>query len=404
MKIKYAFKVFWMAILVVFVGGFAVQARVSLERESEITLSQEVAVSRWVILNNATTIGIAQNAILAIHQGEVERFPIIEGLVVKTGVAPNRQYWAAMRIFPLPPTDRHPRRVWLTIYNAQLKEESRVPLSIPYDAPLPEFAVNNNGQVMVVYRETATFVLYSRTGVKLKEGKLFARADYDLERIVYLSPVGATNGFLLAATHHGMTVNRNMEPELLQFEGKGNMKWRKKISADAIGQLAVSPQGQFNALATYSFKGQQIVKSSRIFNRAGEPLLNVEVLFKTATFSHDEAQVFLADNEEAYMVNVQEKEVAWHKHLADPGAMITAAVFDPSNPSVFVLIARNKYENGRFQFVDPKLVVLNEVGEVVDETAFPGKAFLKPALYFDPEQKYLQIGFTHSIQKLKVSQ
>ncbi len=385
-----------------FLGIVALLMSVTVSMARQEVVTTPVPVDRWVVVGE-TAIGVSRQALVSVREGKVELFPLVEGLVVRTAHSPGGKYWAAVRIFPLPPTDRTPRKVWISIFQGA-ERLSNIPIQVAYDAPLPEIAINDAGELLVARREVATVTLYRNGQPVGQPRRLFPNADYDLERIVYVQPAGKTNGFIVAATRHGMNQQQRMEPFLIKMNASGAIEWQREVTAHAIGRLAVSPEGKWIALAAYRFQGYQLVPESRVYDATGNRKLLVDLIFKTAAFHEATGRVALANNEAAVMLDVSRDKVNWRQQLAEPGEMITRMAFEPSGEQLALLIAKNQFTDGRFQFVSPRLIVLSPRGDISYQQVFPDAVFQQPLLQFQEEPATILVGFQNAIQKIRIDQ
>ncbi len=359
-------------------------------------------VDRWILVGESA-IGLSRNALVAVHQSQIETFPLVEGLVVRVVKSPQHKYWAALRIFPLPPSDRTPRKVWVSIFQGE-KRLYNIPLLVAYDAPLPEIAINDAGDLVIARREVATVSIFHNGQLVRKPIRLFANGAYDLERIVYVQPMQLANGFVVAATRHGMDQSQQMEPYLFSIQSTGQIKWQQAVNAHAIGRLEVSENGKWIALSAYRFQGHQLIPESRVYNTDGKPLMVVDIIFKTAAFTEKNHQIALANNDTLVLLDLSKKEIRWRKQMTVVGEMITALQFNPTGNRLAVLLAKNQFMDGKFQFMHPRILVVSPQGDQLYQQTFPQAVFQDPALFFKSNPDQIVVGFQKTIQTIGIDQ
>ncbi len=384
----------------IYAGGRQPQPKTQAATHVPQVLSVPEPVKQWVITRQATVAVFPKKMVVTTPESRKEKaFP--EGLVVKSAVSPNKNYFALLRVLPLPPTDKRPRKLFISVFNQQAEPISTIAIENPYDAPYPELAIADNGTIVLGRPAEAIVETYSPDGHLLKKWSLLPQSEFDLERILIPAFLGSSSEIIIAATRHGMDTNRHMEPFLIKYSESGKSAWKKVLNANAMGLLAVSPAGNTIAISTYSFHGQDLIRRTEVMDSSGRLLSKANILFQTASFSPDGRMVLLGDKQTLVLLDLQQKNQLWKKPLVHGPEMIVAATID-KNQRIAVLTAKNVFRNGQFVFTEPRLLFLDSTGTILSEQQFPNQFITHPVLQFDATGETLFIGFQKQLQKIKV--
>ncbi len=363
-----------------------------------VTFSEPV--HQWVLTRNAAVAVFKNKAVVVSGESRREEaFP--EGIVVRSAVSPNKRFFALLRVLPLTPRDKHPRKLFVSVYDAAGYLTTTIALKNPYDAPYPEIAVADDGSIALGKAAEAVVELYSPKGVRNAVFSVFPNADYDLERILYPAFFGTTGDVIIAATRHGMNSQKKMEPVVFRYKNTGSRVWQKALQADALGLLRVSPAGNAFAVGTFSFREENILQQTLVMDGASNVLTTTDLLFKTAAFSPQGKLLFLGDKHTGVFIDVQHRNVLWKKSLASGPEMIVAAAVSP-NQHIAIVTARNVFREGAFVFDAPKVTILDGTGTILSEQVLEESLNAQPVVQFDAEATSVIIGLQQTLKKIKV--
>ncbi|NOX37751.1 MAG: hypothetical protein GXO78_09480 [Calditrichaeota bacterium] len=333
--------------------------------------------------------------------GERETLPLPER-TVDVQFSPEGRFYAVVRVLDerVAPGKQQEGRIQLH----RLGEEPQfvVPFHRAYDEGFPQVAVSDQGSLIVVRGSTAELEVYNPAGRRVFAAPLFSDASYDLERKVAVQPVPDDGRMFVAITRHGMT-EKGANPFLILLSMDGKENWRQALPAHGFTRLVVSPNGRYAAVGIYRIGPDRVFhRRTVVYDDSGNEVAESDLLMKFGRFSPDARYVLLAENQRAGLLDLSSGQSVWTYDLPEGSAPIAAIDLSEMGKKAALLIARSEFEENTFQFVNPRLLVLDEQGMVAQELDFNGQRLLTPALRLSATGQELFIGFQQEKQTFRV--
>ena len=110
--------------------------------------------------------------------------------------------------------------------------------------------------------------------------------------------------------------------------------------------------------------------------------------------------MFLADNQRAMAYDLNTQFVLWEQHFSDAERQIVGGAIS-NNAETAILLAKNTFADGRFQFVSPVLQIIQQTGRQLQTLSFETETLQNPAVWLSPKGERLLIGFQHSLYQFR---
>ncbi|MEJ2634367.1 MAG: hypothetical protein P8184_03630 [Calditrichia bacterium] len=296
------------------------------------------------------------------------------------------------------------------VYSSERQKRYSLSLTQYYDEPYPVIAVSDRDGSLVLARiTTGELFFYSQSGGLTRKLLLFPQAAYDLERVIHLAISRDGSAVAIAATEHGLKPlqaergSLSAAPYLFSFTSDGQMRWQKAAKGAMISGLAVSADGNLIAAGSYTPDADHpMIAKSTVYNRAGKPLAQADMLFKSASYSSDSRSLLLADKRSVLLLDIPAGSVAWKKEVPPQEGMISAARLSGDGQTAVLLIAENEFRNNRFIFTNPVMKVMNAGGELLQNMDLAGQEFITPALHVSENGSLISAGFINNYQTFRV--
>ena len=235
---------------------------------------------------------------------------------------------------------------------------------------------------------------------------LFADAEHDLERTMIIRYRPSGEKFAVLASKRGAAPadspakNPNGEPYLFIFAADGKLLSQIALPGYAANRLVVSDAAILvNSYKVYEKTGN-IERKALLFNWDGKVQWETDLLFKTAGFSEDGKKVFLADNQRAMAYDMDTQFILWDQNFSETELQIVSGAIS-NHAETAILLAKNTFADGRFQFVSPVLQILHQTGRRIQTLNFDTESLQNPAIWLSPKGERLLIGFQHSLYQFR---
>ncbi len=344
---------------------------------------------------------------IIIRSGSVEKQIALPEYFI--GLYPSRggAYFAVAELIPQEkyrPSDKHLR---IDVYSSEGDGLYTVQRLHHYDDPVPQIIVSDNGGTLILGRSAeGRLLFYSAEGQLAGEAVLFGDGEYDLERWLKMAISLDGNRLAVCAGKRGASPmdsdapHPSAEPYLFLFDGQGVKQWQKRLAKDTPQNVALSPDGRSIFAAGFSaYQDGRIEKMTRLFRDNGAVVQSWPVLFRTADFSPATGNALLADRSNVYVIATGSGQMTAKKPFPPEQGLISAVRFNTTGDHIFILTAVNRFDEGRFIFMQPALHILTPEGTTVQTLPFPDETFLEPALQIDNDRVF--IGFTHHLYKIE---
>ena len=316
-------------------------------------------------------------------------------------------YFAVTALIPQKKYQPADKQLQVDVYSAQGNLLYTIQRHKHYDDPIPQVVVSDNdGSLILGESAEGRLFFYSSNGQLIRRVVLFTDANYDLERTLQIAVNAAGDRITVLAGKRSASPldsdapNPSAEPYLFLFDADGIEQWRKPLAQTTPQNVAISPDGSSVFAGSFSaYTDGRIEKRTQLFRENGTVINALPLLFRSAEFLSSDAKALLADRSTVYLVDARNGKITAQKAFPPEKGMITAARFDREGNRIFVLTARNRFEDGRFIFKQPALHILTPKGTTVQTMPFPNETFIQPALQIDNDQVF--IGFMHHLYKIE---
>jgi len=401
--------------LMFFSAGLACQGAPKQPVYKSVPLqSVQKEVLSWRVLQLAgkeepAWLALEADEVLLRHGSQSKSIPLGPGFV---DLITSRlgKYFAVFSLLPGKKTQRGGKILQVQVYSADGQLLYRIQKQQAYDDPIPARVLSDRGGALILGESaTGRLIFYGPAGQRLHQVVLFPDTQYDLERLLQLavSEDGSTVA-VLASKRGPSPVDSNAphpsgEPAVFLLDGNGNRLWQAPLRQAAPQNLALSPSGDFVFASSYSsYTGGRLEKSTTLFRRNGSVVRTLPFLFRHADFSSAANVALLADRSVTRLLELSTGELRWQVRYPHKTGMVVAARISPKADQVFVLTARNVFDNDRFIFQQPVLHVLNSGGTQLQELPFPQEKFLSPALEIRDARIFL--GFRNRLYRIEAQQ
>lgn len=372
----------------------------------ELVKSEDIShsIDAWVFPPEKPMIAIEENRINWINNSEITDFVMPED-AVKVIFSKQANYFAIMRLNDISDYNKE-RNLQIDVCKSSKEKIYTVKRPYHYDDSLPLVAVSDLDGSLIIGQNTIGEVrFYNHTGSLIRNAQLFEDAEYDLERTLHIdiSKDGTTAAIVAgkrgASPLGSNAPNPSAEPYLFLFTKEGKELLRKPLPDLNGAVTAISPNGQYIAAGSYTVEmSGNITKRTIIFDRNGREIEQTDMLFKLAAFSASSEWIILADNSNANVVDLSTGEILWGHEISKKNGMITAVDISDNGEIAVLLIGKSVYKDGKFIYTNPRLELLKNDGDLVQELEIADQEFEKPALKLFPDSKNIFIGFRNAYQ------
>ena len=363
--------------------------------------SLDVPVERWFFFEE-WNVAFTREALIWVNaSGEYKRVMLPRN-TVDVRFSPSGRYYALLWTPTLSGAPGGQRKGFIELYHVTDGRRFQETFTRSYDEGFPIMRITDDGWLFVLQNTTARLRLFGPRGDRIPTGSLFPDAAYDLERQLDAVVIPGKNRLVVAANRHGMK-RSGAQPHLLLLGPKGGIVWRRAIPAHGFTRLIVAPDGQWFALGVYRMgAGKVVERKTLVYDQRGQKVAETDLLMKYGQFSSAARFLVLAENARARLITIPAGTVLWEYSLPSKATGIAAVEIHPAGEAAALLMARSEFQDRRFHFVEPRLLLLNRDGEVFQELNFSGRRFLSPALRFAPTGEFIQIGFQQEKQTYRL--
>ena len=346
----------------------------------------------------------SEKLLLQKHQAVQASLPLPKGYW-QTVFSRNGNYVAVLSLQSRPELSRN-RELIISVYTGSLQPVYSLKTTQYFDDPAPTVAVSDaNGALVLGRIPTGEVWFYGSDGQLQHHTILFLEAQFDLERL--LTVIFSSDGerVLVAATRKGVAPRGSSAPEpdaqptLFSFSAEGRLNWQQELPGDALGEVALSPDGTRLAATSYTvYQDGHIDRYVQVLNEQGEELYRSAMIPKHLRFSPDSRYLLMAENQRAELVDVRRASRIWQKEVpVEEGFVAALALNREANPAA-LFIARSEFRTNRFVFMAPRVLLVNPAGETVQTLDFSREFVEHPALFFLPDSRHLLIGLNDNYQ------
>jgi hypothetical protein len=347
----------------------------------ELTRSEDFtkSINKWLFPTEESFISIDKKQITRRSDSEAHHFTLAED-ALKVIFSKGSNYFGIVRLNRVPEGSSENRKLRIEVYTANGEKLYEIQRNYYYDDSLPLVAISEpDGSLIMGQNTSGEIRFYNPNGFLLRKVRLFDDAEYDLERVLQIDLSKDGTSVAIVAGKRGASPagsnapNPSAEPHLFLFYLNGMELLRKPLADFNTSATAISDDGQYIAANSYTVAIEgDITKRTIIFDNSGKEIGEVNLLFKRAGFSPDSKFLILADNNAAKVFN------------------LTTGV------------AKSKFGDGTFMFTNPRLKILNNSGNLLQELEMSGQEFEKPALNLWDDSKKIFIGFRKTYQIYQV--
>jgi len=310
-------------------------------------------------------------------------------------------YFALIMLHDSPLNER--RAMAIQVHSANGKLLYEVVRPHYFDDALPEIDLSDKDGSLVLGQNTIGKIrLYAADGNLAHEIQLFENAQFDFERTLHLDLAGNGTFAALAgrrgASPFGSGVkNPSAEPEIILFDLSGREYWRKNLPDFSAGQLAISPDGRFITVGSYTtgMRGN-IKKRTTLFDASGSKIATIDLLFRYADFSPDTKFLVLAEKQTVKLIELANGKVRWTRDIPAEAGMI-AEIQVAANGTVAALTATNVFRKGEFVLTRPQLHIYDKAGTLLQNMTLGDETFEKPSLAITEDADEIYIGLKSSL-------
>jgi hypothetical protein len=370
------------------------------------------AINTWRFIHSASASGDVkllrmdhQQAVLENADSEV--LAKMEGQLPYAIFSAKGSRFATVRSLQKPDITRQITEWQIDFFDAALNKKYSVRMPRFIDESEPVIALSEKGDDWLSGRSAmGTIELWQGEKRRMANLVLFADAEHDLERTLLIRYQPSGQKFAVLASKRGAAPadspakNPNGEPYLFIFSADGKLLSQIALPGYAANRLVVSDAAILvNSYKVYEKTGN-IERKALLFNWEGRLQWETDLLFKTAGFSEDGNKVFLADNQRAMAYDLNTQFVLWEQHFSDAERQIVGGAIS-NNAETAILLAKNTFADGRFQFVSPVLQIIQQTGRQLQTLSFETETLQNPAVWLSPKGERLLIGFQHSLYQFR---
>ena len=304
------------------------------------------------------------------------------GTLMACSAGPGRLLFAI--ISQPPPSKDHNESLLLQIYDRSGSLVFAESLQWSVDAPVPTVALDevNHRAIIADPANSELVILELTVGKKAQTMTLFEGARYSLEKSM-LVRVCHDGSLVVAAMRedalpqYGISQQRNLG--LVALASDGRELWRHELAGPSLHALAVSPNGEMLAIASYDgFVTTGSGTMTRIFSRKGTEFFQSDRLFQYAVWDDDSNAAVLVSRHEARRYDLQNGVLQFDFKLQDRGSIIVAAEFLPAFARIMLLTARPVLAGDGFQMQEGRLIILDREGEILDQRELLDGTLIEP--------------------------
>ncbi len=369
------------------------------------------SVHRWLFPGEETIISVGEDQITWWKNSETRPFPLPED-VLKVISSKGGNYFAIVGLSPISENNlKQSRTLRIEVYTAGQQEPLyTIERPLEYDDPLPLIALSDrNGALIIGQNTTAALQFYNSEGRLLRTVRLFEGVGYDMERALQIDLTKDGKIAAVVAGKHGASPagsnapHPSAEPQLFLFSLQGVELWREPLPDFNTSAVAISDNGQYIAANSYTITiDGKLTKKTLVYDRSGNRIGKVDILFKRAAFSPDGKVLILADNHLATALNLETGNISWRYALPKKEGIITAVAVSNGGKISALLVAYSELGEGTFMFTHPRLIILNRDGGILQELELTGQVFEKPAFTLSNDAKKIFIGFRNAYQVYQI--
>jgi WD40 repeat protein len=377
----------------------------------ELTRSEDFtkSINKWLFPTEESIISIDKKQITRRSDSGANHFTLAED-ALKVIFSKGSNYFGIVRLNRVPEGSSENRKLRIEVYTANGEKLYEIQRNYYYDDSLPLVAISEpDGSLIMGQNTSGEIRFYNPNGFLLRKVRLFDDAEYDLERVLQIDLSKDGTSVAIVAGKRGASPagsnapNPSAEPHLFLFYLNGMELLRKPLADFNTSATAISDDGQYIAANSYTvaIKGD-ITKRTIIFDNSGKEIGEVNLLFKRAGFSPDSKFLILADNNAAKVFNLTTGKISWSYTISKREGKITAVDISNNGEISALLVAKSKFGDGTFMFTNPRLKILNNSGNLLQELEMSGQEFEKPALNLWDDSKKIFIGFRKTYQIYQV--
>lgn len=362
------------------------------ENTSRTTIVQLAGAADRMLLAEWEPVGQALSTIYQSDNRLVFETPAGTHTVSIAGTPVSTSAGSARRLFAVisrPPQSKdHDERLLLQVY-----DRSGSPVfdrSLPWssDEPVPCVAIDEVNHRIIITNPASSelVVLELATGRQVQTISLFKKSRPSLEKSMLVRLSTDASIFVAAMREaaqpsHGTSQQGNID--LLALDGNGKELWRRKPAGPSLHSLAVSPNGEVLAVASYDgFAPAGPVHATQLFSREGLERLQADMLFQNAVWDADANSVVLASRREIRRYDLQRGALQLKFKLQDHSRNIVAIGKLTNSTTAVLLTAQPVFAGDGFRMQAGKLILLSRDGRIIDRRELPAGILIEPYLTF----------------------
>ena len=391
--------IFFFASLVLF-GQHAPNNRQYFKESKKSTIAQ--SVKNWHLFENLE-IAESSSHFLVREDNAWQPEPLPNDHL-KTVFSHRGRFFAHVTLNPRESIDPVDRELTMTVFNSKKNLLYKFRRPHLYDRSLPQLVLSDkDGSLILGENDTGKLWFYDNKGSLNRQVNLFSESSYDLERILIIKLSDDGSRVAVLASKRGSApagsdaINPDAEPHLIQFDSAGRELWRKNLPEFAASAMNISPDGSKILVNNFTVnQSGDIIPRSLVYNDNGKPILETDLLYKSAHFSRNSNRLILADNQMIRFIDLENNELIWQNKIPRNDGMITQVATTESADISGVLLGENDWSGEYFAFHHPKIMIFNRDGMLVQKISFDDQKFRTPALWISPEGDRVKIGFENS--------
>lgn len=223
--------------------------------------------------------------------------------------------------------------------------------TIPFDVPYPLISLNNTTGVSVLRYVLDGFAeVYDNSGRKLWERNFFKGEEVNYERIIGCVIGKYSVHFLLSDSHREKAVAES-------YSLTGAFRWRTVLPHQYAYEIAMSPDDRIIVAGSYLALEDEVRRSALFIDDGGVATGDIDIVFRKAVFSENNASIALASEREVVVVSGDSK-----KEIARIGKQSAGIITDLIWIEDKLLVQESDVvtpNDGRFHYANPSIIIYN---------------------------------------------